>query len=286
MKHTEIIYQGKSYQSADCIRSIPTVTSIKGFDVEMAKEDPHIPPVIKQKLGPTRIFSYRGANLPPSIETYHHVSELAKIIRYMGAHQHIDTPTTIVDVGTGSGLAIISLANELHDYCKNNQGVRLIATDISGLALEVADLNAQVNRVDDINFRKRDVLNGLVAEFGKIDVIMCNPPFFESSAIDQRLKRIDYVPIGAIDGGTDGLEFYRKLFIQSNDALSDEGVLLVQHQAHQLVSVASLTAQYLPGRESVALRRSKNGQTASLIGSPKLVSELSNQGMSTPISTI
>lgn len=115
-------------------------------------------------------------------------------------------PATLLDIGTGSGCIAISVA-------KNIKDIRILATDISEKALEIAKKNAKFHRVENkIFFQKRDLLQGMqIAP----DVIVTNLPYIPTA----RLMHIDpmvtdWEPKIALDGGEDGFELYRTLFNQ------------------------------------------------------------------------
>ena len=107
----------------------------------------------------------------------------------------------ILDLGTGSGCLLLSL---LREY----QNATGIGVDISEKALAIAKKNAHTDRVQ---FVQRDMLQDL-SDLGKFDIIISNPPYIPTAEI-QTLERDvkDYDPILALDGGIDGLDFYRTL---------------------------------------------------------------------------
>lgn len=130
-------------------------------------------------------------------------------------------PLTILDLGTGAGNIIISLAKNLGLHLK---GVRLIATDISKQALTVAQQNTKLHGVSDkITFIQSDLLPTLNFHFNvrshiemaQPDIIVTNLPYIPSARIpylDSSVK--DFEPHLALDGGPDGFALYRKLFAQ------------------------------------------------------------------------
>jgi release factor glutamine methyltransferase len=109
----------------------------------------------------------------------------------------------ILDLGTGSGCLIISLLNEL----KNASGV---AVDLSQKALDAAKFNAEKLGVSDkVTFLQNNWNDNIMEKF---DVIVSNPPYIESKAIDKLDDDVrKYEPRGALDGGADGLFCYRYL---------------------------------------------------------------------------
>ena len=111
----------------------------------------------------------------------------------------------ICDVAVGSGCLIISLLK----LYKNWLGV---ASDISESALKIAQKNAQINDVDSrISFVKSDIFLNFQKDF-LFDIIISNPPYIPSSEIENLQDEVKiYEPRIALDGGFDGLEFYRKI---------------------------------------------------------------------------
>ena len=110
-------------------------------------------------------------------------------------------PLRILDLGTGSGCLLLSLLGEY----KNATGIGL---DISEKALEIARQNAHTCRT---TFVQRDMRKDL-SDLGRFDIMVSNPPYIPTAEI-QTLERDvkDYDPILALDGGADGLDFYRTL---------------------------------------------------------------------------
>lgn len=120
---------------------------------------------------------------------------------------------SVLDICTGSGCILISLLNYSND-CSG------IGIDISEDALEVAKTNAnmlltqQTQKDSDISFMKADVLSELPTELmePKFDLVVSNPPYIESDVIGELEPEVkDFDPMLALDGGKDGLVFYRRL---------------------------------------------------------------------------
>ncbi|MBU0667639.1 peptide chain release factor N(5)-glutamine methyltransferase [Patescibacteria group bacterium] len=112
----------------------------------------------------------------------------------------------ILDIGTGSGAIAVALA-------KNLPRARVIACDISAEALEVAKENAQMHGVADrTSFVKSDLLANVEGDF---DVVVANLPYIgEKSNNFVSKETLNYEPHVALFGGDDGLDLYRKLFVQ------------------------------------------------------------------------
>lgn len=124
----------------------------------------------------------------------------------------------VLDLCTGSGCIIISLA--VLCGLKNAQGI-----DISEAALDVARRNATENRVD-VEFMCSDLFSAVE---GRYDVITANPPYIDTGLIHGLIPEIwKYEPMVALDGGEDGLIFYRKITEQAPDYLKKDGMLLFE----------------------------------------------------------
>ena len=114
--------------------------------------------------------------------------------------EDIDANLKILDLGTGSGCLILTL---LKIY-KNSFGV---AVDISEKALEVAEINAKKLDVKNIEFLNNNLNVGIEDKF---DIIISNPPYIPKGEIDDLEPEVNkFNPIISLDGGVDGLDFYR-----------------------------------------------------------------------------
>ena len=140
----------------------------------------------------------------------------------------------ILDLCTGSGAIAISLAK----YIVNSQ---ITATDISKDALEVAERNAKKHNVDQrIDFLVKDALKDY--EFSdKFDIVVSNPPYIETSVISSLMKDVsEYEPKLALDGGEDGLIFYKKTVNNIRKILKPGGELVFEIGYNQGKSVSEI----------------------------------------------
>ena len=126
----------------------------------------------------------------------------------------------ILDLGTGSGCIAISLA-------KNLAQAQIFASDISNKALSVAKENARLNKVD-ISFFQSDLLETIDYRLSTIDLIISNPPYVASEDIDKLQPEISYEPLIALDGGSDGLGFYRRVIKEAPNYLKAGGLLIME----------------------------------------------------------
>jgi len=127
----------------------------------------------------------------------------------------------IMDIGTGSGNIVISLA-------KNLPNCKFSAVDISVDAIQVAKENAVLNNVEDrIEFIVSDLFSGIETN-NQFDLIVSNPPYIVSTELDSLPPEVKCEPRLALDGGRDGLDFYRRIIKEITAYLRKGGVLLME----------------------------------------------------------
>jgi len=142
---------------------------------------------------------------------------------------------TVADVGTGSGCLAVTIASELPD-------VRVVATDLSQAALDVAARNARRHRVEQrIRFACADLLDGFDQ---RVDVIVSNPPYVPSGySRGMQPEVVRYEPQLALFAGPTGLEVIRRLFVESADRLASGGRLVVEFGFGQADAVSALAVE-------------------------------------------
>lgn len=148
-----------------------------------------------------------------------------------------DANLEILDIGTGSGAISISLAK----YLKKSH---VISVDISDIALEIATQNAISNDVENqIDFIKSDLFSNIPKQ-KKFDLIVSNPPYIPKKDIwglDRQVK--DFEPYNALEGGEDGLDFYRKITKEAPEFLKDKGILAYEVGHNQSSNVSKIMEQ-------------------------------------------
>lgn len=166
--------------------------------------------------------------LIPRPDTEVLVEEVIKIAEKINAKK-------ILDLCTGSGAIAISLAK----YINNSQ---ITAVDISEKALKVAEKNAKKNEVENqIAFFTSNLFQNLPKE--KYDIIVSNPPYIKREVIKSLDKEVKQEPLIALDGGWDGLDFYRKIIHQSYEFLKYKGYLCLEIGYDQKIDVIELIEQ-------------------------------------------
>ena len=131
----------------------------------------------------------------------------------------------IVDLGTGSGAITVSLAKYI-------EKVQVYSVDLSEKALAIGQKNAEKHGVlEKITFLKGDLLHPLDEEdlFGKIDILVSNPPYIPEKDIEGlQIEVAKYEPRMALDGGPDGLDFYRRIVGRGDWFLRPGGLMALE----------------------------------------------------------
>lgn len=145
---------------------------------------------------------------------------------------------SVLDLCTGSGCIAISL--------KKHGFEKVFALDISDKALEVAKHNAYIHNAD-ITFIKSDLYKELPNDI-RFDLIVSNPPYIRTGEIEKLDDEVkDFEPKLALDGGKDGLDFYKKILNLSKDFINKNGSLYFEigyDQAKDVVDLAKKEGYY------------------------------------------
>jgi release factor glutamine methyltransferase len=143
-------------------------------------------------------------------------------------------PAAVLDFGTGSGCLAVVIA-------ARHSSARVHAIDISENALGVARRNAERHGLADrIQFCRGDGLSAVAAEL-KFNLIVSNPPYIPTNEIAALQPEVrDHDPVLALDGGADGLDFYRRLAREGGPRLRDGGRLMLELGDGQAPAVSDL----------------------------------------------
>lgn len=141
----------------------------------------------------------------------------------------------VIDLCTGSGCVAISTLAARPDC-------HAVAVDLFDNALEIAGENAETNGVGDrIGFLKANVLSpDFMEQLGDFDCILSNPPYIETHQIPLLEEEVSFEPESALDGGDDGLDFYRVIIGDYGKYLRQGGFMLLEIGCDQGKSVAAI----------------------------------------------
>lgn len=163
--------------------------------------------------------------LIPRQDTEILVEEVIKIA------ENISNPV-ILDLCTGSGAIAVSCAK----YIKNTT---IYGIDISSKAIEIAKKNAEFNGVkNNVQFIESNLFSKIKEK--KFDIIVSNPPYIETDTIKTLPKDVQNEPKLALDGGKDGLDFYRKISENAYKFLNRQGYLCLEIGYNQKQSVQKI----------------------------------------------
>jgi len=165
---------------------------------------------------------------------------------------NLPSQTLVVDVGTGSGCIVVSLAVKLPN-------VRFMATDISSDALALAHDNAKKHKVNSrIQFLRGELMAPVPV---RADGVVANLPYVTTAEWQSLPRHIhNHEPRTALDGGVDGLDLIRRLLSQASRHIKPDGWLLLEIGSTQGPAVSALARQAFP-LAAVSLHRDLAGLT-------------------------
>ncbi|MFA5576891.1 MAG: peptide chain release factor N(5)-glutamine methyltransferase [Tissierellaceae bacterium] len=162
----------------------------------------------------------------------------------------------VLDMCTGSGAIGLSIAY----YCKN---ALVLGLDISAEAIELANINKNSLNLSNISFQEGDLFAPLDGR-EKFDIIVSNPPYIPRADIEGLARGVrDFEPRMALDGGLDGLDFYRTITRDSRKYLGDRGLLIYEIAYNQGGDLRKIMAQE-NFRDFSTLRDSQGHERAAL----------------------
>lgn len=141
-------------------------------------------------------------------------------------------PVHILDIGTGSGNIAVVAAKEIPD-CK------VTAVDISPPALAIAVENSRIHNVaEQIQFIHSNLFENVTGQF---DYILSNPPYIPLRDLEMLMPDVrDYEPRTALNGGQDGLDYYKRIIPTAWDHLKDNGILIMEIGMDQAMDIRYL----------------------------------------------
>jgi release factor glutamine methyltransferase len=153
--------------------------------------------------------------LVPRPETELIVDEVIKTV------ENYNSKIKILDLCTGSGCIALAIAKKIPDSY-------VLGADISNKAIRYAKKNSSINKIKNVRFFCGTLFEP-VAEFYPFDIIIANPPYIKTSDIQNLQPEIkDWEPLGALDGGEDGLKYYREILSNAKKYLAENGTVLLE----------------------------------------------------------
>ena len=195
--------------------------------IEAAKKRiKHIP--VAYIFGKTNFYGYNlkvNENvLIPRLDTEVLVEKIVEDIKLQTKR------VSVLDIGTGSGAIIIAVFKETNAEC--------FAVDVSKSALNLAAENARKNQAE-VEFYKSDLFENI--KDLKVDYIVSNPPYIETDVVKGlEPEVVSNEPILALDGGKDGLDYYRRIIKDAKYHLNNQGKLYFEIGYNQGEAVSAL----------------------------------------------
>ena len=147
---------------------------------------------------------------------------------------------SILDLCTGSGCLALALAREFPDF-------KVYGTDISEIAIKYAEENARLNCINNVTFLRGNLFEPIeklptsYLPFPTFDLIISNPPYIRTDDIKNLQPEIkEWEPVSALNGGVDGLDFYRVLIPSAGRFLKDNGIIMLELGFGQSSDVAGI----------------------------------------------
>jgi release factor glutamine methyltransferase len=195
------------------LKKIPSNTFEKAKEILTKVKDSGMP--LQYAMGSTNFYGYdfkvNENVLIPRFDT----EVLAE--KVINLAKNYDNPQ-ILELCTGSGAVAITV--------KLNTDAVVVATDISANALIVARENSEKLNAE-VEFIEGDLFSAVAGR--KFDIIVANPPYIPTKDIETLDKEVkDFEPMLALDGGEDGLDFYRKIALEYKDYLNEGGVVALE----------------------------------------------------------
>lgn len=182
------------------------------------------------------------------------------VIDYINRY-HSREVIKVLDIGIGSGAISLSVA-------KNCPNTNVFGIDIGDIPIKVSNINKKRLEILNASFYQGDLFNAIKEEKlkGQFQIIISNPPYIPKADISKlQIDVVNFEPILALDGGIDGLDFYRRITLESREYLVSGGLLIYEigfDQAEEIKEILEkegfkniLVLKDLQGHDRVVLGR-------------------------------
>lgn len=152
------------------------------------------------------------------------------------ALEHLtDGPSTMLDLCCGSGAIALAIATE-------RPNTQILATDVSADALAVAAKNREKHQLKNVEFLRSDLFENVREP---VHLIVSNPPYIPTHELGSLMTDVrDFEPSIALDGGDDGLTFYRRIMANAPDYLRENGRLIFEIGHAQAADIETMASGY------------------------------------------
>ena len=221
-----LLNKPRQYVIVNDMQELETKTEKQYFQaIKLMREGVPLEHITHQKEFMKLNFFVDENVLIPRQDTEILVEEVIKISKRINAKK-------ILDLCTGSGAIAVSLAKYIPES-------EITAIDISSNALKIAKKNAITNEVENqITFINSNMFENLSNE--KFDIIVSNPPYIKTEEIKELDAEVQKEPQIALDGGKDGLDFYRKIIKDGYQYLKYGGYICLEIGYDQKIDVIEL----------------------------------------------
>ncbi|MCU0830068.1 MAG: peptide chain release factor N(5)-glutamine methyltransferase [Rhizobiaceae bacterium] len=198
---------------------------------------------------------FAGATFALSAETLEPRDDTETLIEAVSPFLAARPESRLIDIGTGTGIIAITLLRRF-------PGVQAVATDISADALATAAINGtRLGVADRLQIRQGDLFAGAG---GRFDLVISNPPYIPSAHLSDLAREVrDHDPTAALDGGADGLDFYRRIADEAPPRLAVGGIIAVEIGHDQGDAVPGIFGR--AGFACLALHRDLGGRPRALL---------------------
>ncbi len=224
------------YLNYDRPTSVTERAAFKKLLIRRREREP-IAYILGQKEFWSLPFMVNPEVLIPRPETEHLVEAAIAII-----NQHYSAGGTVVDLGTGSGNILLSLAH----HFRAHMALNWLGFDLSPKAVETAGKNARLLKLERVVFSVADLAAVQPKPGQNWDVILSNPPYIPTGELKKLASEVRQEPQKALDGGPDGLDYYRVLSQRILSLLPEGGFLIVEVGDGQAEKVKTLLAEQNP----------------------------------------
>ena len=155
------------------------------------------------------------------------------VLDYISRNHHCEV-IKVLDIGSGSGAISLSIAH----YAPNSN---VYGVDIGDIPIKIANINKERFNLNNVDFIKGNLFEPFYDKNLSFNIIVSNPPYIPSLDIEDLQTEVkDYEPRLALDGGQDGLDFYRRITTEAKDFLAKDGLLIFEIGYNQASYVKSL----------------------------------------------